>query len=138
MEIIISAFRGEPVLFQAVYDMLQGTTGAYRSHAPNQDGTSTSRGAAPRSRQTRQEQHKSTKRNWNSGGHDEADDNPMPRPTKRGNCDITKATVRKLKFACPFHKHDPGKYCVHQQLNSSGTFYRPCAETGWGRIKNLM
>jgi hypothetical protein len=57
------------------------------------------------------------------GGNDRNPNNPRPCRAVGEGDEIT------FRFACPFHKHDPVRYNVHD--------YRTCAISAWGTIWRL-
>jgi hypothetical protein len=67
---------------------------------------------------------------------DEEDGRPLKRPKRPTKpCEDR---ILGLKFACPYHQHNPRKYGV--SLESSDADYRSCAGPGWrsvARIKSV-
>jgi hypothetical protein len=65
-------------------------------------------------------------------GKDEGDHPPKrPKILQKPGDD----TLTALKFACPFHQHNPRKYGVNLQLSDAN--YRSCAGLGWRAVARI-
>lgn len=61
------------------------------------------------------------------------DGNGSGKRGKKGGPDTGHHTQGRL-FACPFHKHDPSKYCLN---DDTGAAYRSCPGPGFASISHL-
>jgi hypothetical protein len=61
---------------------------------------------------------------------EEDGDRPFKRPTNTPNDKLS-----SLKYACPYHQHDPRRYGV--SLESSDANFRSCAGPGWKSVARI-
>lgn len=125
---LVASLMGE---FYAIFDpkwqgsmrTLAGSSGASPTRSSNVTGSESS---PPRGLQKRK-----------------MDDRDSPPPGKDDNNDPKRPKSKaiaanpegeSLDFACPFHKHNPQKYCTNK---ATGRRFRTCAGPGWDTVSRV-
>jgi hypothetical protein len=119
-------------IFKRAKTELKTCAGSHGS-SPQDPGQGTASKNSRSSSNTVGTKHRTNDTRGNPGKEEEGEDRSPKRPRPLSKCSSDKPLG--LKFACPYHQHNPRKYGINDAFCDAN--YRTCAGPGWTSVARI-